>query len=137
VAIVYADSSALTKLVRREPETDALREFVDGSELVSSELVLAEVPRAIQRLATSDRSLPRDALLDRAGELFDSVALCPVDAAVLTAAGAITEPDLRTLDAIHVASALYLGEIDAFLSYDRRQAAVARKAGLSIAAPGA
>jgi predicted nucleic acid-binding protein len=47
------------------------------------------------------------------------------------------EPMLRTLDAIHVAAALYLGPVEAFVTYDERQAAVARLEGLRTVAPGA
>ena len=49
--------------------------------------------------------------------------------------GALQEPALRSLDAIHVAAAASVSPIDAFLSYDERQAAVARLAGLRIVAP--
>jgi predicted nucleic acid-binding protein len=46
VAIVYADASALVKLVREEEESGALRVYLNGANLVSSELVLTEIPRA-------------------------------------------------------------------------------------------
>jgi predicted nucleic acid-binding protein len=75
-------------------------------------------------------------LLQRTGELLDALALLPVDRAVLAAAGAITEPGLRALDAIHVTAAAYLSPIDAFVTYDERQAAAARLAGLRTTAPG-
>ena len=133
--LFYADSSALVKLVREEPETTALHAFVDNADLVSSELILTEVPRAIRRAAAHDPELPLQALIDRAGELIDAIALLPLDRALLGAAGAVAEPALRAVDAIHVVAALDVSPIDAFLSYDQRQSAAARLAGLRTVAP--
>jgi len=135
--LFYADSSALVKLVRDEPESAALRAFVDDAELISCELALTEVPRAIRRAAARDARLPVDLLLDRAGETLDAIALLPLDRSLLVVAGALQEPALRALDAIHVAAAADVSPIDAFLSYDERQAAAARLAGLRTVAPGA
>jgi predicted nucleic acid-binding protein len=136
VALFYLDASALVKLVRAEPETDALRAFISNADLLSSELALTEVPRAIRRAAALDRSLTLEPLLTRAGELMDAVALLPVDRPLLTTAGAIEESVLRALDAIHLASAIDLSPIDAFVSYDERQSAAARLAGLRTVQPG-
>jgi predicted nucleic acid-binding protein len=52
------------------------------------------------------------------------------------AAGALAEPALRALDAIHVAAAVEASPLDAFVSYDVRQAAAARLAGLRTVHPG-
>jgi predicted nucleic acid-binding protein len=134
--LFYADSSALVKLVRDEPESAALRAFVDDAELISCELALTEVPRAIRRAAARDARLPVDLLLDRAAETLDAIALLPLDRSLLLVAGALQEPALRALDAIHVAAAADVSPIDAFLSYDERQAAAARLAGLRTVAPG-
>jgi len=133
--LFYADSSALVKLVRDEPESPALRAFVDDAELISCELVLTEVPRAIRRAAAHDTRLPVGLLLGRAEETLDAIALLPLDRALLLVAGALPEPALRALDAIHVAAAASASPIDAFLSYDERQAAAARLAGLRTIAP--
>lgn len=135
--LLYADASALVKLIRNEAESSALRAYVEGADLISSELVLAEIPRAVRRAAALDPDLPLDLLLDRTGELVDAVALRPLDRASLAAAGALTEPALRALDAIHVATAVDLHPIDAFVTYDERQAAAARLAGLRTMAPSA
>ena len=135
MALFYADASALVKLVRDEPESPALRAFVDDADLVSCELVLTEVPRAIRRAAAHDARLPLDVLLDRADETLDAIALLPLERALLLLAGALQEPALRSLDAIHVAAAASVSPIDAFLSYDERRAAVARLAGLRTVAP--
>ena len=136
MALFYADASALVKLVRNEPESTALRRFVVDADLVSCELVLTEVPRAIRRAAADDPRLPLDLLTLRAGELLDAVALLPLDRAVFAAAGAFAEPALRALDAIHLAAAVDLAPLDAFVSYDERQSAAARLAGLRTMAPG-
>lgn len=135
MTLFYADASALVKLVREESESDVLRAFVENSDLLSSELVLTEVPCAIRRAVAHDPDLPIDALLKKAGELLDAVALLPLDRTVLIAAGVLAEPALRALDAIHVSAALDVSPLDAFVSYDERQSAVARLAGLRTVAP--
>jgi predicted nucleic acid-binding protein len=137
VALFYADASALVKLVRDEPESDALRAFLVDGDLVSCELVLTEIPRAIRRAAAVDPRLALDVLVDRAGELVDALGLVPLDRALLLAAGALAEPALRALDAIHVAAAVALSPLDGFISYDERQAAAARLAGMRTYSPGA
>ena len=137
MAVFYADSSALVKLVQDEPESSVLRVFLADADLVSSELILTEVPRAVRRSAGDDPALPLDLLLKRAGAVLEAVALRPLDRALLAAAGALAEPALRALDAIHVASALDLHPVDTFVTYDERQAAAARLAGLRTMAPGA
>ncbi|MDP9135967.1 MAG: type II toxin-antitoxin system VapC family toxin [Actinomycetota bacterium] len=136
MALFYADASALVKLIRDEAESEALRAYMEGADVVSSELVLAEIPRAARRAAALDPDLPLELLLERAGELVDAVALRPVDRALLAGAGALAEPALRALDAIHVATAADLHPIDAFVTYDERQDAAARLAGLRTTAPG-
>jgi predicted nucleic acid-binding protein len=136
VAIFYADTSALVKLVREEPESKALRAFLADADLVSSDLILTELPRAVWRAVADDRSLPRELLVERAGAVVEAIGLRPVDRPLLAAAGALGEPALRALDAIHVASALDLHPVDAFVTYDERQAAAARLAGMRTMAPG-
>lgn len=137
VTLFYADSSALVKLVRDEPESAALRAFLDDAALVTSEIVLTEIPRAVRRAAADDARLPLDVLLRQAEDLIDALALLPVDRALLAAAGAIAEPALRALDAIHIVSAVDVSPVDGFVSYDERQAAAARLAGLLTFAPAA
>ena len=135
--LYYTDASALVKLVRDEPESSALRAFVAEADLVSCELVLTEVPRAIRRAAVHDPRLPLDLLLERAEEILDAIALLALERALLLVAGALQEPALRALDAIHVAAAAGASPIDAFVSYEERQAAAARLAGLRTIAPAA
>ncbi len=137
MALFYADASALVKLVREEPESPALSAFINGADVLSSELVLTEVPRAIRRAVAHDPQLPLYALMEQAVELLNTLALLPLDQTILIAAGALQEPTLRALDAIHVTAALELSPVDAFVSYDERQSAAARLAGLRTVAPAA
>jgi len=134
--VAYADSSALVKLVLDEAESPALKHYLDSVELTSSELVLTEVPRGVRRAAARD-SVPTQELLERAEAVLNAVSLVPLDQSLLLGAGALDEPSLRALDAIHVVTAVSLHPLDAFLTYDIRQAAAARLAGLRTVAPGA
>ncbi len=135
MALYYLDASALVKLVRVESESASLRTFLASDDLISSELVLTEVPRAIRRAAAADPALPLSKLMQRTEDVLEAIALLPVDRALLAAAGALTEPALRSLDAIHVASAIDAMPLDAFVSYDVGQSAAARLAGLRTMAP--
>jgi predicted nucleic acid-binding protein len=96
---------------------------------------LTELPRAIRRASAIDSRFPLAQLLERAGELLESLALLPLDRALLLAAGELAEPALRALDAIHVAAGVDLSPLDAFVSYDERQGAAARLAGLRTVRP--
>lgn len=135
MSLYYLDASALVKLVRDEPESAGLRSFLVAADLVSSELVLTEVPRAVRRATAREPELPVEQLIGRAEELLETVALLPLDRALLAAAGALVAPALRALDAIHIATAIDLAPLDAFVSYDQRQSASARLAGLRTIAP--
>lgn len=129
--LVYLDSSALVKLVVREEETDALRDWLSSRPgVVSSSIAVTEVRRAVGRVSA------RRSLSDRARLVLDGVALLVVDLVVLETVAGLKPPELRTLDAIHVASALSLGEdLLAFVTYDDRQGSIARKAGLPVVKP--
>jgi predicted nucleic acid-binding protein len=135
VALFYVDASALVKLIGTEPESAALGAYLDDAGLVASELVLAEVPRAIRRAAADDPRLTLDRLIQQAAEVLDAVALLPLDRGLLATAGALAEPGLQALDAIHVVSAVDVSPLDAFVSHDERQSAAARLAGLRTMAP--
>lgn len=138
MALVYLDASALVRAIRKDEKgAEALQTYLRGAELVSSELALTEVPRALRRRAAGRPGFRLEPALRRAAETLDSVSLRPVDDALLIGAGMLAEPDLRSLDAIHVVTALHIYPIDAFVTYDKRQAAVARLAGLRTVAPGA
>jgi predicted nucleic acid-binding protein len=133
--LFYVDSSALVKLLRDEPESRALRTFLADVDLVSCELVLTEIPASDPAGGGEDSRLVLDVLLARAAELLDVVGLVALDRPLLLAAGALVEPVLRALDAIHVVAAVELSPLDGFVTYDERQAAAARLAGLRTIAP--
>jgi uncharacterized protein len=137
--LVYVDASAVVKAIRAREEDGAvaLRAYLQGADLISSELLLTEVPRAIHRVAAENPRFQLKQALQRTAEILDTLALRAVDDALLTGAGMLAEPNLRSLDAIHVVTALHLYPIDAFVTYDKRQASVARLAGLRAVAPGA
>jgi predicted nucleic acid-binding protein len=123
------------KLIVEEPESAGLRGTVSQHGLVASELVLAEVPRAIHRLAATTR-IPRRRFARGLEVVLGAVALLPLEREVLRRAGAFDAPFLRALDAIHLAAALSVGnEIEAFVSYDERQTEAARVAGLPVLSP--
>jgi uncharacterized protein len=136
VTLFYADSSALVKIVREEPESSTLRAYFAEADIVSCELVLAELPRAIRRAVALDPRLSLERLIEQAGEVIDAIGLIPIDRPLLLASGALAEPALRTLDATHVAAAVEANPLDAFVTYDERQAAAARLAGLRTIQPG-
>jgi uncharacterized protein len=131
VSLIYLDSSALVKLVVREPESAALVKFLRAHpDRVSSALVLAEVPRALRRArfgATAHR---------RAREVLTRIALVDLDRRALTGAAAIDPPTVRTLDAIHLATALTLREdLAGLVTYDRCLADAAARADLQVQTP--
>jgi uncharacterized protein len=128
---VYLDSSALVKLVVLEPESAALREFLRGHVLrVSSALAEVEVPRALKRAgygATEGR---------RATELLARIALVEIDRRILRTAATLTPPDLRSLDAIHLATALSVGhDLAGIVTYDQRLSDAALGADIVVWAP--
>jgi predicted nucleic acid-binding protein len=129
--LAYLDSSAIVKLVLPEAESPALlallREF-DG--LVSSALAAVEVSRAILR------ATPEAAILQRARQVLAGFHLLRLDQEVLNAAAELRPETLRTLDALHLASAMTLeGDLTAFVVYDDRLAEAARRTGLQVLSP--
>lgn len=127
--VVFLDSSAVTKLVVAEAESTALAERLSGHVLVASALLVPEVSRAVRR--TVGRS--HDVVLEQVLALIDLVVL---DRAVLAAAADLEPASLRTLDALHLASALALGErLDVLVGYDERLLGAARAAGIRVEQP--
>lgn len=128
-AATYLDSSALVKLVIEESESAALRRHLRRRRpLVSSALARTEVLRAV---------LPEgDAGSARAREVLSSIELIRVNDRVLNAAGALHPADVRSLDAIHLATALELGaDLGRLIAYDERLLAAADALGLRVHAP--
>ncbi|MGI9186946.1 MAG: type II toxin-antitoxin system VapC family toxin [Gaiellales bacterium] len=134
--IAYLDASALVKLLRAEPESDALRTFVRGCDTVSSEIVATEVLRTATREAAGSGS-DLGELIEGAMVVMEEVVLIMARTATLVRAGLLEGMHLRALDAIHIATATSLGDVDLFVTYDERQAASAQLAGLTTISPGA
>lgn len=127
---LYVDTSAVAKLVKREAESEALEAFLGGNtdRLTTSVLTTVELIRVLSRGDGEWAARAMDAL---AG--IDTIELSPD---ILREAGTILPAALRTLDALHVASALSLGsECAAVITYDLRMAEGCRLAGLSVVAP--
>jgi uncharacterized protein len=131
-AALYLDSSAIIKLVVAEPESAALIDTVRGRELVTSEIALAEVARAIRRVVSGRRRNERELVLTKLPAVLETLAYVPLARALLVRAGSFREAYLRTLDAIHLASALAVEtDIDAFVTYDERQAEALNLTGIA------
>lgn len=129
--MIYLDSCALVKLVHPEPETRALRSWLAtrSASAVSSALAILEVTRALRR--SDPGALPG------VPEVLSRLLLVPIDQPILVAAAALTDPFLRSLDAIHLATALRLdAPALVFVSYDKRLSGAAIQEGLTVAAPG-
>ena len=128
---LYLDSSAIVKLVLPEPETHALvTRLRDDPEVISSALARVEVLRALKRIEAPP------AVWDQAGRVLTRIALVRVDDAVLDGAAAIDPAELRSLDAVHLATALGIGEsLDGLVTYDSRLRKAADRAGLTVLMP--
>ena len=130
--MIYLDSSALLKLLIEEPESAALATWLaerSDDPPVSSELARLEVVRAARRLdpniATSARSL------------ISQLDLIPTDSVLINEAADAGKPLLRSLDAIHLASALSIrADLTAFVAYDDRLVSAAEAEGLDVSRPG-
>lgn len=129
---MYCDASALIKLFLEEEGSAALREFLSTPpRLVSAEIVRVEIHRALRR---GNPPLDAAASADRYLAQIQRVRL---DTTLLQRASRIGPPNLRTLDAIHLAAALSFSPLpEAFLCYDHRLASAARYQGLTVVAPG-
>lgn len=127
--MLYLDSSAIVKLVSREPETaDLVRVVRADPLLVSSALGWAEVIRAVRRAGGNAA---------RAERVLSGIGLVPIDDGIIRSAAALAPVTLRTLDATHVATALSLGDdVSQLVTYDDRLAAAATEAGIDVIAPG-
>ncbi len=127
--LTYVDSSAIVKLAVAEPESAALRRYLSRRQpLVSSALARVEVVRALlpsglEAVARGQQVLRRLQLLRLTGQVLDE-------------AGLLEPAELRSLDAIHLASARLLGpSVKQVVTYDKRMAAAAKAIGWSVASP--
>lgn len=131
--MLYLDTSALIKLIRREPESDALADWLNAQPAVpwvSSTLIEIELPRALRRIDPS--------LLAEVPAIVARVSRYEVDEVVRAAAAAYQDATLRSLDAIHLATgdAVFGTLLTAFVTYDERLLAAAAATSLPTAAPG-
>jgi uncharacterized protein len=127
--VIYIDTSALLKLVHPEPESAPLRAWLADhpDDLVSSALVRTETRRALLR--NDPGALPN---LPAA---LSVIAQIPVSEAVLDSAAMLPDPMLRSLDAIHLASAQAIAGVTALLAYDKRLIEASRLAGFTVVSP--
>ena len=126
----YLDTSALVKLVVAEPETPALRMWLTAADRgpASCDLARTELIRAVRRVA-SDRVVQARAVLD-------AVTLIEVTTTMFEEAGRLDPTLLRSLDAVHLAAALALGDdLEGLVTYDERLVEAARLNGVAVVAP--
>lgn len=130
MSATYLDSSAIVKLVVRETETDALLRYLAVREVrVSSAIAKTEVRRAL--LLAGDEAQQRGVVV------LETIELVAVTDEVLDAAAQILPPTVRSLDAIHIATATLLkGDIETLVTYDRRMLDGAIRSGLDAFSPG-
>jgi len=126
----YVDSSAMLKLAFTEPESDQLREWLtqDQPVLVGSDLVRTETIRAVRR------TFPEQ--LDRALTTLGLLNLLRVTPTAFRRAAELGPESLRSLDALHLASALELGEdLEGMITYDSRLTVACARHGVRVVAP--
>jgi uncharacterized protein len=127
---LYLDSSAFVKVIVEEPGSIALREYLaaESARFVSSALLRTEAQRAVRQQGPEVRGAVRAGLR--------RIELIAIDDRILDAAGTLEPQILRTLDAIHVASALAVGDdLVAIVTYDGRMIDAAGQLGLPTATP--
>ena len=126
-SIAYLDASAIVKLVRVEPESPGmLRWYQESERLVTNRIGVVESERAARR---------GDGDLDRLAVVLDRFEVFELDAEIEHRASSIGPTALRTLDAIHLATALSIPGLASFVTYDDRLADAARNVGLPVVRP--
>jgi predicted nucleic acid-binding protein len=129
--MIYLDSAAIVKLVHAESESQALRDWLDErAETGWASSVLAEIE--------SSRALARYApeAVARLHPVLDLIDLVELDAGIRILAQTVKPATVRSLDAIHLATALRIRpQLTSFVTYDKRLADAARAAGLPVDMP--
>lgn len=124
----YLDTSAFVKLVRSEPESSALRRELAGRELISSALLTVEGRRAARRYG--------ELAARRARAALTAITLVPLDEPILQAAAELVPAELRSLDALHLATVVSLGEdLERLFCYDGRLKDAAQSLGIEVSQP--
>jgi predicted nucleic acid-binding protein len=127
----YVDASAAAKLVLEEPESEALERWITrkGRVPVTSDLTRTELLRTTRRLAPER--------MPEARAVLDVMTVLTVSTANFERAATLDPESLRSLDAIHLASALELGDqLDSLVTYDARLTQAARLYGIAVVSPG-
>jgi len=135
--VIYLDTCAVAKLARHERESEALFDWLDlreGESLVSSVLLDVELERALRRVDPD--------ALPRIPRILSGISRIELTGTIRASAGAYRDPLLRSLDAIHLATAQTAAEqtgveLTAFVTYDKRLITAARAEGLGVVHPGA
>jgi predicted nucleic acid-binding protein len=133
--LIYLDSCALIKFIKREPETDALRawrqKLAAGTELLTSELSQLEITRTLLRAGVDHQRVPYFT-----GQALSGVYLIDLTSMVLSRAMSYRLPRLESLDAIHLASAdPFRTDLTELVTYDLELAKAASDLGFPTAAP--
>ncbi|PZS11906.1 MAG: PIN domain-containing protein [Acidimicrobiales bacterium] len=133
--MIYLDSCALLKFVKREKETDSLHawreQLLQGTELVTSELAGLEISRTLLRAGVDYQRVPY-----AAGQALRGVYQADITNTVLAKARTYRVPKLGSLDAIHLATAdSFRSELIEFITYDVELAEAAAELGFSVKAP--
>ena len=135
MTLVYLDSSAALKLILRENSSNPLQRFIQGENpwqqalrLVGSDLVRVETIRECAR------SHPQGAA--KASELLSAISLVRISPAHIAVSATHPPPELRTLDALHLVTALTLTpELVGMITYDERLRESANAAGIKTFSP--
>jgi hypothetical protein len=131
LSALYLDTSAFVKLVVEEAESAAVATLLRerGSRRVASALLRTESLRAVRHLGPEALAMVREGLR--------RVDLIAIDNRILDATGILEPHVLRTLDAIHLATAMAVGDdLEAIVTYDERMVEAARLMGLPTVTPG-
>jgi predicted nucleic acid-binding protein len=130
--MIYLDACAVMKLIRKEEHSDVLAAHLASAtgDIISSELTRTEVCRTLVRLGQREQARVES------DELLADIARLPVST-VIDMAGDLPNRNLRSLDALHMATAQLLGPaVTEFITYDKRLAKAAEDAGLPLVMPG-
>jgi predicted nucleic acid-binding protein len=126
---IYVDSSALVKIVVEEAQSLALARYLaglPGDNRLTAAIARTELLRAVAR---------RGVAVENAHSVLARLNFVTVTTSVLDVAAGIRPPELRTLDAIHLAAAMSVPELRALVTYDNRLAEAATATGLAVVSP--
>ena len=129
---IYFDTSALAKLVLIEDESAALRAWISarpGTPRLTNSIGVVELQRLAARISQP--------AVTAAGQLLTRIDQLELTPLALARAATLPPPEVRTLDALHIASAAELGDLEAIVSYDHRMIKASRGYGLPVESPGA